>query len=235
MHFLMEGDAAMKDTLSKIKDAMPVQKCIAGEDVRGLSDQELMSVVLGTGSRNRDVLDLANELLVRFGGLHGLHTTGLREMSLVQGVGLTRAVRVRAALEMGRRILGEEKRVMVMDSPASVWKFIRHDIIELKREEFRVFILNNKNHLLKHSVISVGTVSEAVVHPREVFMEAIREAGSAVIIAHNHPSGVLSPSREDIAATERMKNAGEIIGIPLLDHIIVSDRSYLSLKEEGYL
>jgi DNA repair protein RadC len=105
----------------------------------------------------------------------------------------------------------------------------------LRNEEFRVLILNNKNHVLKCSITSVGTVSEAIIHPREIFRDAIREAGASIIVAHNHPSGVVLPSKEDIASTRRIKEAGFIIGIELLDHVIISASSYFSLKEAGYI
>lgn len=122
-----------------------------------------------------------------------------------------------------------------VDSPAMVWRHLLPEFAGLKREEFRVLVLNNKNHVIRKCVVSVGTISEAIVHPREVFREAIREAGSSIIIAHNHPSGVLTPSNEDIQTTKRIRESGEIIGIELLDHLIIGELSYLSMREAGYL
>jgi len=105
----------------------------------------------------------------------------------------------------------------------------------LEREEFRVLVLNNKNGILKNSMVSAGTVSEALVHPREVFRDAIREGAASLIVAHNHPTGELTPSKEDISTTRRLVEAGTIIGIPILDHVIITDTSYYSFKEGGYL
>ncbi len=225
----------MNGLVERMRDLLPVQKCLAGHDIAKLTDQDLLAVVLGTGVRGRDVIDVAGSLIREFGGLRGIRRAGIREIAGISGVGLTKSIRIHAALEMGRRIISEEEHRTALDSPSRVWGLIRQDVVGIDREEFRVLILNNKNHLLKNSVVSVGTISEAVVHPREIFRDAIREAASSIIVAHNHPSGVLAPSREDIAATERIKKAGEIIGIPLIDHVIVSDRSFLSMKEEGYL
>jgi DNA repair protein RadC len=224
----------MKDeSLEKPKDpspdhsGMPVQKCCRGHDTRSLSDTELLAVVLGSGRRGCNVMDCA--------GLPGIFNSGLRELARHEGVGMVKAVRIQCALEMGRRIITGGLELTHVGTPESVWRLLLPEIAGLQKEEFRVLVLNNKNRVLKRSVISVGTVSEALVHPREIFRDAIREGGSAIIVSHNHPSGVLTPSREDIAATERIAGAGAILGIPLLDHVIVSDSSWCSMKEEGYL
>lgn len=214
---------------------LPIQKCIAGGSVQDLSDPELLAIILGTGTRTVDVLELASFMVKQFGGLQGIHGSGLREMAQKHGVGMKKAVRIHAAFELGRRLLSAQNSSPVIDSPERVWKLLQPEMAALKREEFRVFILNNKNSILKKSTVSVGTVSEALIHPREIFREAIREAGASIIVAHNHPSGVLVPSREDISATRRIKEAGMIIGIELLDHVIIGQSSYLSMKEAGYL
>jgi DNA repair protein RadC len=148
---------------------------------------------------------------------------------------MVKSARILAAFELGRRALSPGPALECANSPAAVWKYLLPEFIGLSREEFRLLVLDNKNHVIRKSVISIGTISEALVHPREVFREAIREAGAAIIIAHNHPSGVLTPSAEDVQTTRRLKEAGEIIGIALLDHVIVSDRAYLSMREEGLL
>jgi len=225
----------MREALAKIERQLPVQKCLGGQEVGALSDHELLAVIIGTGTRESDVVDVAAFLMKEFGGLCGLRRAGLREIARCRGMGLKKSVRIKAALEMGRRILGGEEERSVVSSPSAVWGILRAGILGLDQEHFRVLLLNNKNHLLKNSVVSVGTISEAVIHPREVFRDAIRESASSVIIAHNHPSGVLTPSKEDIASTRRLREAGEIIGIPVLDHVIVTERSFLSMKEGGYL
>ncbi|HOD13237.1 MAG TPA: DNA repair protein RadC [Spirochaetota bacterium] len=213
----------------------PVQKCLAGDDIRELSDQELLAVIVGTGIKDHDVIDLSQDMLKRFGGLRGLAGAGIREIAGTRGIGPAKAVRIHSAFEIGRRVITRAADTSHMDSPGAVWDLLLPRMAGLRQEEFRVLILNNKNSLLKNTTISVGTVSEAIVHPREVFRDAIRESGAAVIIAHNHPTGELSPSREDIATTRRLVEAGKIVGIPVLDHVIITNASYFSFKEGGYL
>jgi DNA repair protein RadC len=214
---------------------LPVEKCISGDTVQSLSDHELLAVIIGTGTRGMDVLGLSSELLRHFGGLSGIYGAGLRELAGRRGIGLKKAVKIQAAYEIGKRLLSQQHNGARVDTPEKVWRLLRPELACQKREEFHAIILNNKNHMLKKCVISIGTVSEAIIHPREIYRDAIREAGTAVIVAHNHPSGVLVPSKEDIAATRRIKEAGAIIGIELLDHVIIGASSYLSMKEAGYL
>jgi DNA repair protein RadC len=213
----------------------PVQKCLAGNDISEFSDQELLAIIVGTGTRDHDVIDLSQGMLKRFGGLSGLAGAGIREIAGTRGIGPAKAVRIHSAFEIGRRVITRPADTSRMDSPGAVWNLLLPRMAGLKQEEFRVLILNNKNGLLKNRTISVGTVSEALVHPREVFRDAIRESGAAVIIAHNHPTGELSPSREDIATTRRLVEAGTIVGIPVLDHVIITNVAYFSFKEGGYI
>jgi DNA repair protein RadC len=215
------------------KSHLPLQRCIKGEDIRNLSDSDLLALILGTGTKSQDVIQLSSGILQNSGGLQGLRDSGLRELSVHSGVGLKKAVRISAALELGRRAFTVSEDLQRVDSPEAVWRLLLPEIAGFQREKFMVLVVNNKNMVLKKSLISIGTVSESIVHPREVFRDAIREGGSAIIISHNHPSGILTPSREDLITTERLVKAGRIIGIPLLDHIIVSGRSYYSMKESG--
>jgi DNA repair protein RadC len=223
--------------MNKIADFshMPVQRGCNGEDIHSFSDTELLAVILGTGSRSKGVMECAETTLRSFGGLKGMFHSGLRELSAHNGIGMIKAVRIKCAFEMGRRILSAGIELTHISSPESVWLAVLPETAGLQKEEFRVLVLNSKNRILKKSVISVGTVSETIVHPREVFRDAIREGGSGIIITHNHPSGTLVPSKEDIATTERIAESGRIIGIPLLDHVIVTDNAYYSMKEGGYI
>jgi len=214
---------------------LPLQRCLAGEEVRSLSDHDLLAVIVGSGTKDQDVIALSLGLLKKYEGLAGLAGTGIREIAQNHGIGLTKAVRIHSAFEMGRRVITKPGDARYINNPAAVWELLLPVMACLEREEFRVLVLNNKNNLIRNAVISVGTVSEAIVHPREVFRHAIREGGTGIIIAHNHPTGELMPSKEDIITTERLKEAGKIIGIPLLDHVIITNTRYLSFKEGGYL
>lgn len=226
-------DTNCKHKLSRY--LLPVQRCQKGAEIRSLSDQELLAVMVGTGSRDHDVIDLSTAMLRSFGGLGGIASAGIREVARNRGIGFTKAVRILAAFEMGRRVVTAPVPDGRLDSPGAVWKALLPHMACLDREEFRVLVLNNKNRLLKNAMISAGTVSEAIVHPREVFRDAIREGGAAVIVAHNHPTGELTPSREDIQTTRRLAEAGKIVGIPVLDHVIITNLSYYSFKEGGYI
>jgi DNA repair protein RadC len=214
---------------------LPVQKCQEGAEIRSLSDQELLAVIVGTGTRDYDVVDLSSGMLKSFGGLGGLASAGIREVARNRGIGFAKAVRIHSAFELGRRVITTPGAAGHLDSPGAVWELLLPYMACLDREEFRVLILNNKNRLLKNAMISAGTISEAIVHPREVFRDAIREGGAAVIVAHNHPTGELTPSREDISTTQRLVEAGRIVGIPVLDHVIITNASYYSFKEGGYI
>jgi DNA repair protein RadC len=222
-------------TLHGSKEHFPVQKCIAGNDITSLSDIELLAVIIGTGMNKLNALDLATQVYSIFRGTAGIHRCGIRELATVKGIGLTKAVKILAALELGKRIIGGDGESTTIDSPSKVWKLFLPEITGLKQEIFRTVVLNNKNLLLKKSIISVGTISETIVHPREIFRDAIRESGASIIIAHNHPSGVLTPSKEDLEVTKRIAEAGKILGIHLIDHVILSERSYLSLREENHI
>jgi len=214
---------------------LPVQKCIDGESVRDLSDTELLAVIVGTGTRDIDVLELSAKMIKKMGGLSAVSKAGLREIAAEKGLGLKKAVKIQAAFEIGRRVITDITDLKHISSPDAVWNLLLPEIACLQKEEFRVLVVNNKNMLLKKIIVSVGTITEAIVHPREVFRDAIKEAGSGIIVTHNHPSGNASPSRQDIETTKRLVEAGKIVGIPLLDHIILTNSSYYSMKENGYM
>ncbi len=214
---------------------LPIQKCIDGAGVHELSDTELLAIIIGTGTRSIDVIDLAAQINKNMGGLSALSRSGLREIASIKGLGMIKAVKILASFEIGRRVITDTTALKNINSPSAVWNLLLPEIACSQKEEFRVLVVNNKNMLLKKSIVSIGTITEAIVHPREVFRDAIREAGSGIIVTHNHPSGNVTPSRQDIETTRRLAEAGKIVGIPLLDHIILTNLSFYSMKENGYL
>ncbi|HOP63790.1 MAG TPA: DNA repair protein RadC [Spirochaetota bacterium] len=217
------------------KYRLPVQRCIEGESVNELSDIELLAVILGTGTKEKDVLQLSADLLKKTGGLTSISRSGLREIAMEKGIGLKKAVKLKAAFELGKRAITCAPYMNRISTPLAVWELLLPETAGLQKEEFRVLVINNKNMLIKKSIVSIGTITEAIVHPREVFRDAIREGGSGIIVAHNHPSGNTTPSKQDIETTKRLYEAGKIVGIPLVDHIILADSSYYSMKENGYI
>jgi DNA repair protein RadC len=200
-----------------------------------LSDGELLGLLFGIGSREKTAVELAGEVISEAGGLHGLYNVSVHELMRANGIGEAKACIILAAVELGRRI-GQVRNPgrPVISSPADVERLVRGRIANLDRENFVVVLLNTKNEVIETLTVSIGTLGASLVHPREVFKPAIRASAASVILAHNHPSGKVEPSREDREVTRRLGEAAGILGIEMLDHVIVGD-GYFSMKEHGML
>jgi DNA repair protein RadC len=200
-----------------------------------LSDGELLGLLFGIGSREKTAVELAGEVISEAGGLHGLYNVSVHELMRANGIGEAKACIILAAVELGRRI-GQVRNPgrPVISSPADVERLVRGRIANLDRENFVVVLLNTKNEVIETLTVSIGTLGASLVHPREVFKPAIRASAASVILAHNHPSGKVEPSREDHEVTRRLGEAAGILGIEMLDHVIVGD-GYFSMKEHGML
>jgi DNA repair protein RadC len=201
-----------------------------------LSEAELLALVLRTGGARRDALALAASLLGRHGGLAGLAAAGAPELAVEAGVGPAKSAALVAALELGRRLAARRLRCGDrVGSPADVFRHFHARLRDARHERFVLLLLDGRHRMLREVVVSQGTLTASLVHPREVFRPALREAAAAVVLVHNHPSGDPSPSREDREITERLARAGELLGIPVLDHVVVAERGYASLRELGAL
>lgn len=195
-----------------------------------------MAILLRTGTSQVSALDLAGELLARFEGLRGLLAAGLEELGAVRGMGPAKAAQVKAALELGRRLAATRQSARpVVRTPDDAAAVVMEDFRHLDREHFAALVLNTKNQVLAVERVAVGTLNTTTVHPREVFKCAVRRSAAALILVHNHPSGDPTPSRQDLELTKRLAEAGEIMGIAILDHLIIGDNRYTSLKAEGHL
>lgn len=203
---------------------------------QALGDNELLALVLGSGSRARGALELANRLLEQAGGLHGLTRAGLGELRNVGGVGPARATQVLAAVELGRRTLvrGVADRPR-LNTPRQLAAYLLPQYGSLSVEHFGIVMLDTKHRVIRLKIVSVGSLDTTVVHPREVFREAASASASAIVLFHNHPSGDPAPSTDDLVLTTRMVNAGDIMGIEVVDHLILADQRYFSLVESGRL
>lgn len=204
-----------------------------------LSNAELLAIIIRTGSRNDTSVLLAQKLLARGenSGLAFLHDISLEELKKIKGIGRVKAVQIKAMVELSKRMassFGMGNKV-VIKSPEDVSMLLMEEMRHLKKEMFRVILLNTKNYLIKHICISIGSLNASIVHPREVFSEAVKVGCSGVLFVHNHPSGDPEPSHEDVETTRRLVNAGNILGIKVLDHIIIGDGKYVSLAERGLL
>ncbi len=204
--------------------------------VRALSGTELLALLLGTGAHGASALDVASDLIRQFGSLHAVAEAEPVVLSQVAGVGAVKASRMKAAAEFGRRVVSHSAEPMpTIRSPEDVARLVMDEMRTLDREHFREILLNSKNRVLSVETISVGTLNASIVHPREGLKPAIMKSAAAIILVHNHPTGVPTPSQEDIAITRRFVKAGEIVGIDVLDHVIIGNGQYQSLKELGVL
>ena len=218
-------------------DERPRERLLA-EGAASLSNTELLAVLLRTGVKDDSVLRVAEKVLALYKerGLAAITQMSVKELSSIKGVGMAKAATILAAVELGRRLaLKAAEARTVVHGPADAASYVMPRFRFERREHFAVLLLNAKNHILALKTISVGTLTSSVVHPREVFQAAIEQSAASVILVHNHPSGDPAPSGEDLAVTRRMVEAGEIMDIPVLDHVIVGYDKFISLKEEGMI
>ncbi|MFD2446220.1 DNA repair protein RadC [Bacillus sp. CGMCC 1.16607] len=203
---------------------------------QSLSNHELIALLLRTGTSQESVLQLSNRLLTHFEGLRHLKSATLEEMTDIKGIGKAKAIQVLAAVEIGRRIanLSFDDRYVIR-SPEDGAKYMMNDMRFLTQEHFVCLYLNTKNQVIHKQTVFIGSLNASIVHPREVFKEALKRSAASIIALHNHPSGDPAPSREDIEVTKRLVECGKIIGIELLDHLIIGENKFVSLKEKGYL
>ena len=201
-----------------------------------LANHELIALLIQTGSKNESVLTLANKLLVHFDGLRLLKDASLDELKSIKGIGTAKAIQLLAAVELGRRVSNLEYRDRYcIRSPEDAAKYMMNEMRFLTQEHFVCLYLNTKNQVMHKQNVFIGSLNASIVHPREVFKEAFRRSAASIICLHNHPSGDPSPSREDIEVTKRLVECGKIIGIEMLDHIIIGENKFVSLKEKGYV
>ncbi|SDF21166.1 RadC family protein [Sporolituus thermophilus] len=232
----------MKTTLDKpllLKELpaeeRPREKLLA-KGPQALSNAELLAILLRTGTKNQSVMRLAEGLLAMQDGLAKVSRLTAQELSKIKGIGAAKAVTLVAAMELGKRLASlEAMQRAVIRSPQDIRDLMMPRLRYETKEHFVALLLSTKNHVLAMPVISVGNLNASLVHPRELFREAINHSAAAVALVHNHPSGDPTPSREDIEITRKMIQAGEILGIAVLDHVIIGDGKYVSLKEKGII
>ena len=215
-------------------DTRPRER-LAARGAEQLTDGELLAIVLGAGTRGAGALDVAGALLRRCGGLAGLTQASARELCAQSGVGPARAMLVQAALELGRRaVAARPARGQRLAGASDVWTYFRARLAALRVEEFWAVSLDVRHRVQSETCLARGSLTGVEVHPRDVFRPLIRNAAAAVIFCHNHPSGDPTPSRQDLELTGRLREVGELCGIPVLDHVVVGWDGYASLAERGW-
>jgi DNA repair protein RadC len=199
--------------------------------VTTIGDEELLSILLGTGVRHHPVLAVASQLVRSAGSVAALSRASPRELSLITGVGAARAARIAAAFELGRRAVASERHRTLLGRPDDVFQLVNARVAGLAQELFIVIGMDIRNGLLDVVEVARGGVHAVEVHPREVFRPLVRMAAAAGVVVHNHPTGDPTPSPEDIALTRRLRDVGNVVGIPIIDHVVIGDGTFRSIAE----
>lgn len=216
----------------------PYEKC-EKYGAGSLSDAELLAAIIKTGSKNVRSIDLAHHILnysKANKGLIGLNYMSMNELMSVKGIGKVKAIQILCIAELTKRMAkATNQDGLRLLSPESVANYYMQDMRHMTREQILIVFIDSKSKVLNDMIISTGTVNASIVAPREIFLNALRHSATYIIMLHNHPSGDPTPSKEDINTTKRIKEAGILIGIKLMDHLIIGDNKYVSLKEQGIL
>jgi DNA repair protein RadC len=201
-----------------------------------LSDAELLAIVLRVGNASESAVALAERILAEVGGLRHLYDRSEEELSAIKGIGQAKIAQIKSALELGRRLasLAPEPRRRIT-SPQEVANWMMSRLRFSEQEHLVVLLLNTKNEVIRETTVSIGTLDMSVAHPREIFREAIRRSSAGILLVHNHPSGDPQPSPEDLQLTRQLVEAGRLLGIEVVDHVIIGDGRFASLREKGLL
>ncbi len=224
------------------KSERPRERLIAyGAD--RLSSAELLSIILNTGIKGESVIMISQKLIMKFGSLKGIMDASLEDLKQLNGLGEAKATKLKASFAIAKKVMeeirvsdagkeNERKRYNAVTSPDILYEIIKDRIQNFSKEHFFVISLDTRNNFIGIDDISIGTLTASLVHPRETFESAIKRHAAHIIIAHNHPSGDTEPSEDDLKITKRLVEAGKIMGIEVLDHLIITERKYLSFKEK---
>lgn len=202
--------------------------------VESLSLQELLSLIFGRGIKGESVTNISQKLISIFGSLDQLSEASIEELKEIRGLGLAKACQIKACFEISRRLIREtssnKNKNIIIKSPKDIYSLLKDKIANFHKEYFMVASLDNRNKVISVDIVSIGTLSSSLIHPRETFETAIKNHAALIIICHNHPSGELKPSQDDLVVTENLIKAGKLLGIEIADHLIISKEGYFSFK-----
>lgn len=204
--------------------------------VDSLSNAELLAIVLGCGSKKENIISLSSRIIKDNGGLNGIFNSTIEDFMNIHGIGKAKACKLLAIIELSKRFKsyrdGDSYKIC---QPKDAAMLVMEEMRGLKQEHLKVIMLNTKNIIISVKDVSIGSLNSSIVHPREVFCDAIKKNSASIIVCHNHPSGDPTPSKEDINITHRLQECGNLLGINLVDHLIIGNGKYISLKEKGIL
>lgn len=229
-------ETKMNLTLREVPEEERPRERMLRQGAASLSNAELLAILLRTGTYEESVLRVAERVLAEAGGIRGLVEMNAERLMRIRGIGAAKAMQVQAGIELGRRLARTaESSRPVIRSPQDAAELMLDELRYLQKEHFVCLFLNTKNHLIGKETLSIGSLNASIVHPREVFRAAIERSSASLICVHNHPSGDPAPSREDIDITARLEEAGKLLGIEVLDHIVIGDNRWVSMKEQGFM
>lgn len=224
------------DTIREMADSEKPREKLMNNGCGSLSNQELIALLLHTGTKDQSAIRLAENLLNRFGGIEGLYDLSFEELISIKGIKMAKACTLLAAIALGVRVAQADARERIqLNDPETIANYFMPHLRYEPKEIFRILFLDTKNQMVYDLPVTSGILNASLVHPREVFREAIRRNVNAIVCVHNHPSGNPTPSPEDIAITRKLVDAGNIIGIKVLDHVIIGDRDYRSMRAMGLM
>lgn len=235
---MQKGSAFMTGKITNLVSEVPVfsrpRERLENYGEKALANHELLAILLRTGTKNSNVVGLAMTVLNRFENLNFLKTASIEELMEITGIGKIKAIEIRAAIELGLRISqASQLKIGQITSSRNAGEMLLSEMRDFQQEHVIVLYLNTKNEIIKKETVFIGGLNSSVAHPREIFRGAVRFSAARIIIGHNHPSGNPEPSEADLMFTKRMASCGELMGIEMLDHIIVGEAHYISLKELG--
>lgn len=238
MSYESKDEMKQSNTIKEMpKTERPYEKC-ERKGAQSLSDEELLAVLLRTGTQGENVLDLARRILYYAGepGILGIHQFSMERLLKVKGIGKVKAIQISCISELAKRLAKAcYQEALCFANPDTIARYYMEDMRHEKQELMKLLMLNTKAKLVGETNISKGTVNASLITPRELFIEALQKNAVSIVIMHNHPSGDPTPSREDVLTTKRILDAGALIGIELLDHIIIGNNCYVSFRKEGML
>jgi DNA repair protein RadC len=230
----MSADVEYHPTIKELPSDERPRERLLHYGAGNLSNAELLAIILRTGARDENVVRVAQRILIRFGGLPGLARAGPTELTNEKGLGPAKAAQIKAAFELGRRLLATtDKERAQIRSPADAANLVMSEMGFLEQEELKIMLLDTKNHVLETPTIYRGSLNTSLIRVGELFRAAVRANSASLIVVHNHPSGDPTPSPEDVAVTKQIVEAGQLLDVEVLDHLIIGGQQFVSLKERG--